>query len=77
MTENREWLTGHLVEQAALVLRLSQAAASRPDDTSLLLSVRDEVFALRETLDTLEVPLARSSNLEWNKAIGTNGGPAA
>lgn len=77
MTEDREWLTAHLVDQAAYLLRLSQAAAARPHDASLLLGVRDEVFALRETLDTLGVPLARASTLEWNEATLTQHGPAA
>lgn len=52
MTEDREWLTAHLVKQAAHLLCLSQAAASRPHDASLLLSVRDEVFTVRETRST-------------------------
>ena len=76
MTEDRDWLTAHLMEQAAHLLRLSQAAASRPQDTSLLLGVRDEVFTLRETLDTLGVQLARASNLEWNQATLADHGPA-
>lgn len=48
MPEDREWLTAHLVEQAALVLRLSGAAESNPPGARLRFGVRDEVFKLRE-----------------------------
>jgi hypothetical protein len=32
---------------------------------------RDEIFTIRETLDTLGVPLALVSNAEWSVEIGT------
>ena len=42
-----------------------------PGDSSTLIAVRDAVFTMRETLDTLDVPHALVTNAEWNRAIGT------
>ena len=54
--DDREWLLGHLSEQARYLASLTDWARDNPMDSDVLLRVRDEVFTLRETLDTLGVP---------------------
>jgi hypothetical protein len=69
--ESREWLLAHLEAQAAHLLELTRSASQAPDDTKKLIPLRDEIFTFRETLDTLGVSLALSSNADWNREIGT------
>jgi hypothetical protein len=64
-TDERSWLLRHLVEQARYVATLTEWARDNASDADVLLRVRDEVFTLREALDTLGVPDATSSNDEW------------
>lgn len=69
--ESREWLLAHLEAQAAHLLELTRSASHAPDDTQQLISLRDEIFTFRETLGTLGVPLALSSNADWNREMET------
>ena len=68
--DERQWLLNHLHEQAEFLCRQTAQAREHPDDASRLLAVRDDIFTTRETLETLEVPLATASNDEWNVACG-------
>jgi hypothetical protein len=70
--DDRAWLLSHLDDQARGLAALTHRALRQPDDEQLLLRVRDEVFTIRETLDTLGVPHALSTNADWNLAIGTS-----
>ena len=71
MTDDRLGLLQHLNDQAQRLQSLTAAALAEPNDHSRLAVARDEVFTIRETLDTLGVPLALASNAEWNVEIGT------
>ena len=66
MTDDRLWLLHHLNDQAHQLQSLTAAALAEPDDHSRLAKARDELFTIRETLDTLGVPLALVSNDEWS-----------
>lgn len=55
----------HLIIQSRYVASLVDWAKEHPDDADVLRCVRDEVFTLRETLDTLGVPGALASNEQW------------
>jgi hypothetical protein len=68
---NREWLLDHLDDQVRHLAVATDLARRHPGDPEQLLRVRDEVFTIRETLDTLGVPQALATNAEWNHAIGT------
>ncbi|MCW2997040.1 MAG: hypothetical protein JWN65_589 [Solirubrobacterales bacterium] len=48
-------------------MALTTWARDHPDDVDVLLRVRDEVFTLRETLATLQVPQALTANEEWRR----------
>ena len=61
------WLLRHLDEQARYVALLTEWARENPAETAVLLRVRDEVFTLRETLDTLGVPHATLDNDGWRR----------
>jgi hypothetical protein len=65
--DDREWLLAHLDEQARYVATLTSFASEHRDDPDVLLRVRDEVFTLRETLDTLAVPHALADNAQWGR----------
>jgi primase-polymerase (primpol)-like protein len=71
MADDRQWLVRHLNDQARQLQTLTMEALRDPEDASTLIAVRDEVFTMRETLDTLGVPHALVTNAEWNVAIGT------
>jgi hypothetical protein len=71
--DDRDWLLAHLSEQAGTLAAMTDAARRRPDEPERLVSVRDQVFTIRETLDTLGVPHALVDNADWNRAIGTTG----
>ena len=66
--DERQWLLNHLHEQAEFLCEQTAQAREHPDDASRLLAARDDIFTTRETLETLEVPLATASNDEWNAA---------
>ena len=68
--DERQWLLNHLHEQAEFLSKQTAQAREHPNDARRLLAVRDEIFTTRETLETLEVPLATASNDEWNVARG-------
>jgi hypothetical protein len=72
VSPDRESLVAHLREQAAFFVEMTSelSAAAAPEE---LAPVRDLVFTIRETLATLDVPLATVTNAEWNRAIGTTG----
>jgi len=72
--EDRAWLLAHLAEQARYLAELVEQAGHASGDAAQLLLVRDEVFTIRETLDTLGVPHALAANDDWNRAIGTTAG---
>lgn len=69
--DDRDWLLKHLDEQAAYLKTLTEAARANPDEPSRVFGVCDEVFTMRETLDTLGVPYARADNDAWNRISGT------
>jgi hypothetical protein len=64
---DRPWLLGHLHEQARYLVALTTYARSHREDVDLLVRIRDEVFTLRETLDTLGVPHALVDNATWGQ----------
>jgi hypothetical protein len=65
--EDLEGLLRHLDEQARYLASLTAWARENPAETAVLLRVRDEVFTLRETLDTLGVPHATLDNEGWRR----------
>jgi hypothetical protein len=70
--QDREWLLAHLEDQASNLATMMRRAREDPQDDDTLLRVRDEVFTIRETLDTLGVPHALVANVDWRRAIGTS-----
>jgi hypothetical protein len=66
-SDGRNWLLQHLDHQARYLASLTAYARQNPDDRAVLLRVRDEMFTLRETLDTLAVPHALVNNTEWKR----------
>jgi hypothetical protein len=66
-----EWLLAHLDDQVRTLSTLTRIAREHPGDPGKLVEVRDQVFTIRETLDTLGVPYALVTNADWNRAIGT------
>jgi hypothetical protein len=66
-TEDRDWLLRHLADQARYLASLTAWARDNPADADVLLRVRDDVFAFRETLDTLGVSHAKVSNEQWSR----------
>jgi hypothetical protein len=70
-SEDLSRLLAHLHDQAQHVTELTVRARSHPDDREHLVAIRDELFTMRETLDTLGVPDALVTNAEWNRNIGT------
>jgi hypothetical protein len=71
--DDRDWLLAHLTQQAGTLVALTDAARRDPGEPDTLTSVRDQVFTIRETLDTLGVPHALVDNADWRRAIGTTG----
>jgi hypothetical protein len=71
MADDRQWLVKHLNDQARHLQTLTMEALRDPEDSSTLIAVRDAVFTMRETLETLDVPHALVTNAEWNRAIGS------
>ncbi len=69
--DDRAWLLTHLSEQAGTLAKLADDARRHPGEPDRLVSVRDQVFTIRETLDTLGVPHALVDNADWSRAIGT------
>jgi hypothetical protein len=67
----REWVLAHLSDQARHLAATTDATRHHPGEPDRLVAVRDEVFTIRETLDTLGVPHALVTNADWNQAIGT------
>ena len=62
MADDRQWLLKHLNDQARDLQTLTAEALRDPEDSSTLNAVRDEVFTMRETLDTLDIPHALVTN---------------
>lgn len=69
-SSDRAWLVGHLREQVEHLADLTRAIGAHAGDDDLV-ALRDQVFVVRETLDSLGVPHALVSNVDWNRAIGT------
>jgi hypothetical protein len=67
----REWLLAHLSDQVRHLAATTDAARRHPAQPDRLEAVRDEVFTIRETLDTLGVAHALVTNADWSRAIGT------
>ena len=65
--QDRHALLRDLEEHAAYLKELAAAARESPDDPDRLLAVCDAVFEMREVLDELGVPHARSGNDEWGR----------
>ncbi len=70
------WLLRHLEDQATTLSRMANDAAREVASDERLIAIRDQVFAIKETLGTLEVPYALASRDEWSRAIDSGGGPA-
>lgn len=64
---DRAWLLAHLLQQVEHLADLAHAIGPHDDD---LVALRDQVFVIRETLDTLGVPHALVSNVDWNVVVG-------
>jgi hypothetical protein len=64
-------IAAHLHDQARYVAELTFAAQADPRNRDKLLAIRDQLFLMRETLDALGVPGALTTNVEWNRSIGT------
>jgi hypothetical protein len=71
---DREWLLGHLRDQATILARAVDAAAQDPESTERLIAVRDQVFCMKETLGTLGVPHALVSRDEWSRGLDSDQG---
>jgi hypothetical protein len=69
--QESEWLLAHLSDQVRHLAASADAARHHPGDLDRLIAVRDEVFSIRETLQTLGIPHALVSNADWNRAVGT------
>lgn len=61
----RQRLLRHLRDQTRYLASLATWACDNPHDPDVLLRLRDDVFTLRETLDTLGVPYALVDNSAW------------
>ncbi|HET7425531.1 MAG TPA: hypothetical protein VFJ50_00725 [Gemmatimonadales bacterium] len=64
-------LLDHLRKQTAGLVDMVDAAACVPASRDRLARVRDALFVMQETLDTLGVPHALASHSAWREAIGT------
>ncbi|MFA4928869.1 MAG: hypothetical protein WC558_10155 [Patulibacter sp.] len=70
----RAWLLMHLHDQAATLLKMADEAKRDVASEERLIAIRDQVFVIKETLGTLEVPHALASRDEWSRAIGSDDG---
>lgn len=70
--EERDWLLAHLQDQAATLVTMADSAAGRPGSAERLIAVRDQMFAITETLGTLEVPHALDSRADWSAALAAD-----
>jgi hypothetical protein len=68
---DRAWLLTHLRDQVSHLAALIDSGGAGAGDELDLIALRDQIFVIRETLDSLAVPHALSSNGDWNIAIGT------
>jgi hypothetical protein len=66
-------LLEHLDDQARNLARLTSLALDHAGESERLRQIRDELFTMRETLDTLGVPHSLVTNADWNRLIGTTG----
>jgi plasmid stabilization system protein ParE len=66
----RDRLVGHLDDQAQTLAEMTRAAREHPHNPEALLRIRDQLFVMRETLDTLRVPHATATHDDWRRAIG-------
>jgi hypothetical protein len=66
-SDDRDRLLRHLDDQARYLAALTRYAREHPDDPEVLVRCRDEVFTIRETLDTLPVPHALADNAQWRR----------
>jgi hypothetical protein len=67
----RQWLGDHLRQQAAGLVEVVNAVTTGTPEPECLAQVRDALFTMQETLDTLGVPHALASHSAWQEAIGT------
>lgn len=68
---DRAWLLTHLQDQVSHLAVLVDSDGAGAGDEPDLIALRNQIFVIRETLDSLAVPHALSSNADWNIAIGT------
>jgi hypothetical protein len=61
----------HLQDQVSHLVALMDSGGAGAGDELNLIALRDQIFVIRETLDSLAVPHALSSNEDWNISIGT------
>jgi hypothetical protein len=67
---DRAWLLTHLQDQVSHLAALVDSGGAGADELDLI-ALRDQIFVIRETLDSLAVPHSLASNWDWNIAIGT------
>ncbi len=72
----RAGLLTHLNDQAVILARMTAEAAGDATSEEQLIAIRDQVFVIKETLGTLDVPYALSSRDEWSRALDSGGGRA-
>lgn len=64
----RTWVLSHLRDQAAALTAMADAAVESGGSDHELIALRDQVFVIKETLGTLDVPGALLSHDEWSDA---------
>jgi hypothetical protein len=72
----RAWLLTHLHDQATALAKMADEATRDAASEERLIAIRDQVFVIKETLGTLEVPYALASRDEWSRALGSDDGPS-
>lgn len=66
--DERTWLLAHLRDQATTLASMADAAVESAGSEQALIAFRDQVFVIKETLGTLDVPGALVSRDEWSEA---------
>lgn len=67
-SEERTWLLAHLRDQAATLASMADTAVGSAGSEHDLIAFRDQVFVIKETLLTLDVPGTLLSRDEWSDA---------
>jgi hypothetical protein len=67
---DRALLLQHLDDQARTLAEMTASARDRADSSESLAQIRDQLFVMQETLDTLGVCHALKSHADWRRARG-------